>query len=411
MTLPIRPILSSLRHHRLTAGLLMLQVALTCAIVANAGFMIAGRVHRIQTSTGIPEDEISLIEVNGVQADANVQAQQQTDLAALREIPGVTMAVATGGYAWPLAGGANDRGGCTDQAALDRVMAANSIDVPGCLQSTYYSGSPGFVQALGARLIAGRDFNADEYSTDEVHSVIVTKTLAQTMWPGQRAVGKVIYGGSQLTVVGVVDDLLRPQLRGEAMDRLVVLAPELPNRSYIVYLLRSAPQDRQQVLDAAAVALGKAGPMRLIPEEGRQTFEDVRQKYFQRDVTMISLLIASSLALLFVTALGIGGLANFWVGQRTRQIGIRRAIGATRTDILHHFQIENFMIVGAGAALGMVLAYGLNQLLMRQYALDRLPLVYLPIGAVLLWVLGQVAVFWPARRAAAVPPAIATRAG
>jgi putative ABC transport system permease protein len=290
-------------------------------------------------------------------------------------------------------------------------MAANSIDVPGCLQSTYYSGSPGFVQALGARLIAGRDFNADEYSTDEVHSVIVTKTLAQTMWPGQRAVGKVIYGGSQLTVVGVVDDLLRPQLRGEAMDRLVVLAPELPNRSYIVYLLRSAPQDRQQVLDAAAVALGKAGPMRLIPEEGRQTFEDVRQKYFQRDVTMISLLIASSLALLFVTALGIGGLANFWVGQRTRQIGIRRAIGATRTDILRHFQVENFMIVGAGVVLGMILAYGLNQLLMRQYALDSLPLVYLPIGAALLWVLGQVAVFWPARRAAAVPPAIATRAG
>jgi putative ABC transport system permease protein len=290
-------------------------------------------------------------------------------------------------------------------------MAANSIDVPGCLQSTYYSGSPGCVQALGARLIAGRDFNADEYSTDEAHSVIVTKTLAQTMWPGQRAVGKVIYGGSQLTVVGVVDDLLRPQLRSDAMDRLVVLAPELPNRSYIVYLLRSAPQDRQRVLDAAAVALGKAGPMRLIPEEGRQTFADVRQKYFQRDVTMISLLIASSLALLFVTALGIGGLANFWVGQRTRQIGIRRAIGATRMDILRHFQVENFMIVGAGVVLGMILAYGLNQLLMRQYALDRLPLVYLPIGAVLLWVLGQVAVFWPARRAAAVPPAIATRAG
>lgn len=126
---------------------------------------------------------------------------------------------------------------------------------------------------------------------------------------------------------------------------------------------------------------------------------------------MLGLLLGSSLALLFVTALGIGGLANFWVGQRTRQIGIRRAVGATRRDILRHFQAENFLIVGAGVVLGMLLAYGLNQLLMRQYELDRLPLFYLPIGAALLWALGQLAVLGPALRATRVPPAIATRGG
>ncbi|WP_340649218.1 ABC transporter permease, partial [Pseudoxanthomonas winnipegensis] len=101
----------------------------------------------------------------------------------------------------------------------------------------------------------------------------------------------------------------------------------------------------------------------------------------------------------------------FWVGQRTRQIGIRRAVGATRRDILRHFQAENFLIVGAGVVLGMLLAYGLNQLLMRQYELDRLPLFYLPIGAALLWALGQLAVLGPALRATRVPPAIATRGG
>ncbi|MFT4255800.1 MAG: FtsX-like permease family protein, partial [Pseudoxanthomonas sp.] len=239
--------------------------------------------------------------------------------------------------------------------------------------------------------------------------VIVTRTLAQRMWPGEQAVGKVIYGGSKRTVVGVIDDIARPQLRDAAVNHLVALVPKPPNLNSTRYLLRSAPQDRERVLRAAADALARAGPMRLIPEDERRTFAQVRQKYFQRDTTMIGLLLAATLGLLFVTALGIGGLANFWVQQRTRQIGIRRAIGATRGDILRYFQIENFLIVSTGAFVGMLLAFAMNQWLMSKYELPRLPWFYLPIGAASLWALGQVAVFAPARRAASVPPAIATR--
>lgn len=124
---------------------------------------------------------------------------------------------------------------------------------------------------------------------------------------------------------------------------------------------------------------------------------------------MAWLLTAVIVALLVVTALGIVGLASFWVQQRTRQIGVRRALGATRGQILRYFQTENFLLATLGIFIGMVLAYGLNQLLMGRYELPRLPLVYLPVGAVALWLLGQIAVYWPARRAASVPPALATR--
>ena len=88
---------------------------------------------------------------------------------------------------------------------------------------------------------------------------------------------------------------------------------------------------------------------------------------------------------------------------------MRRALGATRAQILHYFQIENLLLVTIGIVLGMALAYAINQWLMVQYELPRLPLSYLPLGAVVLWLLGQIAVFGPARRAASVPPAIATR--
>jgi putative ABC transport system permease protein len=121
------------------------------------------------------------------------------------------------------------------------------------------------------------------------------------------------------------------------------------------------------------------------------------------------MLIGVILALLLVTALGIVGLASFWVQQRRKQIGIRRAIGATRHDILSYFQTENFLIVSGGIFIGMVLAFALNLALMKVYELPRLPLYYLPIGAVSLWLLGQLAVLGPALRAAAVPPVVATR--
>ncbi|AKK69024.1 ABC transporter permease [Xanthomonas translucens] len=408
MNLPIRPILSSLHHHRLTAALLMLQVALTCAFVANAVFLIGGRIERLRTPSGLPEDELSLISVRGLQGGGNAQAQQQADLLALRSIPGVKAATAFG-FSTPLSGGANDYGGCADRQALERASAQRSMEAAGCIQATYYTGSPGFVQAMGARLIAGRDFHADEYSTTAPSALIVTRTLAQQLWPGQPAVGKTLYGDSQVTVVGVVDDLLRPTLRNAAIDHLVALSPQLPAGSQMQYLLRSAAQDRDRVLAAAAGALAKAGPLRLIPNEGRRSFAQLRQRYFQHDASMIGLLLAATTGLLFVTALGIGGLASFWVQQRTRQIGIRRAIGATRRDIRRYFQTENLLIVGSGSVLGMALAVLLNQALMRHYDLSRLPLGYLAAAAMALLSLGQLAVLWPAQHAAAVPPAVATR--
>ena len=88
---------------------------------------------------------------------------------------------------------------------------------------------------------------------------------------------------------------------------------------------------------------------------------------------MAWLLVAVCVGLLVVTALGIVGLASFWVQQRTKQIGIRRALGATRRQILRYFQTENLLLATIGIVLGMLGAYGLNQLLMGQYELPRLP--------------------------------------
>jgi len=153
----------------------------------------------------------------------------------------------------------------------------------------------------------------------------------------------------------------------------------------------------------------RVAPTVVVDNDNTGTLSDLRRIYFASDRAMARLLIGVIAALLMVTALGIVGLASFWVGQRRKQIGVRRALGARRVDILRYFQIENFLIVSGGIAVGMVLTFGVNLLLMEKYELPRLPWIYLPTAAVALWVLGQLAVLAPALRAAAVPPVEATR--
>ena len=410
----IRPILATLRRHKLTAILLTLQVAFTCAIVCNVAFMIANRVQQVSLPSGLEENELSVIHSTGIGQDAEVNpwAQHEADLAALRAIPGVESVVAVS-YALPLNRNEWSSGTCPDKQALDRAMQAMSVHGTGCINSSIYNGSPGLIPTLGLHLVAGRNFLPDEYVLGQKTPpvAIISQALADRFYPGQDPLGKEMYSGSKtpIRVIGVVKTLLRPNLHGTGTDYDSIIWPQKPNSPGSDYVMRSAPQNRERILEAAKAALLKLNPSRIINPKYMQTYTQIRSQYFQRDTTMIGLLIASALGLLFVTALGITGLANFWVGQRTRSIGIRRAIGATRADILRYFQTENFLIVTGGVVLGVLLAMGLNLLLMKHYELPRLPLWYLPVGAIVLWLLGQLAVLAPALRASNVPPVVATR--
>jgi putative ABC transport system permease protein len=404
----IRPILSTLRRHKTAAALIVLEIALACAIVCNALFLIGNRIETLQRPSGIAESQLVTVALGGIGQQVNAAARTREDLAALRAVPGVRNATVLNQvpfvhYSW------------------NTSLALTPDQERPTLNAAQYMAEEGTLQTLGLQLVAGRDFTPDEYLDLEIAqtdrdaqkkgtAIILNRATAEKMFPGQNALGKTLYTGAiPVRVVGIVDTLARPTATsGLAEIDYAMLLPLRLNYTKGLYVLRvTDPARRQEVLTAATAALMKVDNSRLVLKQ--QTYAEIRDDYFQGDRAMVWLLGAVCIALLIVTALGIVGLASFWVQQRTRQIGIRRALGATRGQILRYFQTENFLLASTGIVLGMLLAYAINQWLMGKYELPRLPLYYLPFGALTLWLLGQIAVFAPARRAAAVPPAVATR--
>ncbi|MEG1679194.1 MAG: FtsX-like permease family protein [Stenotrophomonas sp.] len=402
----IRPTLSMLSRQKIAALLVVFEIAISCAIICNAVFIISNRVAQIQLNSGVAEDELVYLATSSLLPDVNYDALRKQDLAALAAVPGVKAAssinqIPYGSNVW----GSGIR--LRPDQNRPTVHASNYMD-DGQLLPTF-----------GLQLREGRVFKPDEYiensafaagGTDPVvPSVLLSHSLAKSLFPDGNAVGSNIYvwGSKPTQVVGVIDDLLAPgeaSAFGNRFDSMV-----FPVRvSNGAYALRTSAEQRETVLKAAIATLNKADPNRIIEEQG--TVSRMRDDFQHRDRSVIWLLLAVCIALLAVTAFGIVGLASFWVQQRTRQIGIRRALGATRKHILRNFQLENLLLSSAGIVVGLILAYALNMLLMSRYELPRLPLMYLPIAAVLLLLLGQIAVLGPARRAASVPPAVATRA-
>jgi putative ABC transport system permease protein len=406
----LRPILSTLLRHKTAAALIVLEIALSCAIVCNALFLIGNRIERINLPSGVAVDEVVRVQLAGIGTDDNADALTRSDLALLRGLPGVRAATVTNQVPF-----VNSSWNSSVNMTPDQKQPT--------LSATVYMADEQFLDALGLKLAGGRGFAPDEFvqwsainapdSKVSIPSAIITQAMAQKLFPGQDAVGKSFYswGDDAIRIVGVVDHLVRPGAdRGaEGREYSMIFPIRTPYSLGGNYLLRTEPGRRADVLKAAVAALERNGPNRIILTENTKSLEALRDDFFRQDRAMVWLLATVIIALLVVTALGIVGLASFWVQQRTKQIGVRRALGATRGQILRYFQTENFLLATVGIVLGMLLAFGINQMLMGKYELPRLPLAYLPIGAVALWLLGQFAVFWPARRAAAVPPAVATR--
>ena len=406
----IQPILAAIQRNKFSAILICIQMAVTIAVVCNAVFVIQQRIAWTQAPTGIDEQNILTMKNKWIgRQDQSWLARTKADLITLRGIAGVVDAYASNSF--PLMG----------YGQTGFIMLEPDQRTPTAHSSMYLTDEHA-LHTLDLKLVAERNFSASEV-TDLTFTaadfsgppigIIITQSLAKALFPHESALGKAVYYGMPrpLTIIGIVERLQGPSARvgGWASDfrEDTMIAPGRTPTPEIHYVVRTRPGQIASVKRAAQRALIDADPLRILTNVG--SFESTRQEAYRDDRAFMLILVVVCIIILAVTAMGIVGLTSYWVTQRRRQIGIRRALGGTRMAILRYFLTENLLIAALASVLGCALTIGFNLWAVSTFEMARLPYFYLAVGSGSILLLGQVAAFWPARRACIVPPALAAR--
>jgi putative ABC transport system permease protein len=406
----IRPILSALLRNKTGPILVALQVALSLGILANALHIVNERREMAARPSGMLDEAATFyFEVRNLNTDGPEQqlATMKREAEVLRAVPGV-LGVANISQ-MPMS-----RSGSNNSIAVDRRQERESA-----IASMYVSGDS-LIKAFGLKLVDGRDFLPQDFvdineneNRDLPKTLVITKPLADKLWPGQSAVGKTLYFGTgeealSTQVIGVVESLQSAHAEvGERGTFSTIVPARLYGNPGALYAVRTEAGQRDRVMKEAEEALRKSSATPMILKA--KTVEEDRKSRYRADVALSWMLITVSVLLLLITCSGIVGMASLWVTQRRKQIGVRRALGARKLDILRYFILENFMITSAGVFGGVLFGLGLNHLLVTKLEMARLPAHYLIGGGIVFWALGILAAYGPAWRAASISPATATR--
>lgn len=399
--LEIKPIFNALLRSKVGAVLLLIQIAITTAIVSNAAFIIKDRLDYLNQPTGYEEENIFKFNVMTFGTDLDLIQQVELDEASIRALPGVVDAVQIS--AIPLSGGGSSTG-----FRLKPVPEKSKS-----INASYFETDEHGLNTLGVELIAGRNFNQDEVILNRDYSqfpkvALATKALLDELFPDEEGLGKVIYMGDQpLKIVGVIGMMKGPWLKlEERKDRSVILPMVDPGKLH-QFLVRTEPGQRAQVMKQIEALMHDNYAKRVIQD--LTGLDEKKADYVAEDRLMMRMLVVLISVLVLVTALGIFGLTLFNINKRTKQIGTRRALGARKSTIIQYFVVENGIICIAGLILGVCGAVLLGQQLMTHYSVPLLSNWYIATTALLVFAMSILAVIGPARRAANIAPSIATR--
>jgi putative ABC transport system permease protein len=398
-------IIAALQRKSVGALLISLQIAVTLAIVCNSLSIIHQRLERTKRPSGVDESNVFSFRNQWVGQPKDLAARIRADLVALRSLPGVIDAVATDSF--PLNGTGPYAG-----------IALSSTQRRPETTAAYYMVDEHGAKAFGARLVAGRWFTAGEihdFLSADTYSpsvVIITSALAASLFPAGNPLGQKVYllSSAPAPVIGIVARFQTPLAatsQGEAFVENSAFLPAQVVYNQLYYVVRTRSGQRDAVMRTAPNKLFQLSAARVVDKMA--TFQETRDRAYRGDHALSLVLGTVSALLVIVTGFGVVGLTSYWVAQQRRQIGIRRALGARRIDILQYFHLENLLVAGAGAALGVGIGIAGNLWLATSLQLTRMTMGFICLGAVLVLVLSQGAVLWPAFRATRVPPAIAAR--
>ena len=399
----IGPIWRAMLRNKTGAILIALQIAVTMAIMVNAISIMQERGRMMARPSGVDEHNIFSISSIGFAENFNERAAIEEDLAALRAMPGVVNAIQSNSV--PLSGGGWSMG----------LQTEPGEEIEGTGVAIYFVDEHA-LDTFGLNLLAGENFSVTEIEwresgdTDWPGRAMITRAMAESLFPDDPdgALGKTVYINDiqPVTISGIIEQMQAPWNGWDGVER-VMLTPQHTLFGSTRYIIRTEPGRRDELMPQVEKLLAESNKDRIV--RSMRTMDETRERSYRGDASMIKILTFTIVLLIAITSLGIVGLASFSVNRRTKQIGTRRALGASKLVILRYFMTENFLISLVGVLLGAALTIGLNIIMIEAFSLTRIAWYLVPVAMLMLLVVGQAAVFGPARRASSVPPAVATR--
>lgn len=404
----LKHILSVLKRNKVIGLLIVLQIAVTLMIVSNSVFISMGVLQGWLTPTNLKAENLVVVWNRFYDPSLDLELTVREDVARLNAIPGVIAATST--VEAPFESSSYSRFAFTEDSETAQRHRVSLFD--------FNESGP---DMLGVELLEGRWYRDEEVMRgyiDDIHFPAVTlisETMAAVLFPGESALGKTIYfnvnGREGAQIIGIYQDFMG----GDS-----VVYNNIPYQTAIRPMVAWGEDHRSNYLikveQGMAPSLLASIEEILYQTEGRyitltEVLTRTHKRLYDGRSSFAFTMLTISLIGLIITALGIVGLVGLSVSQRTVQIGIRRALGASRWQVVRYFLIENSILTLLGMALGLILSYGLNYILVTEFRQPSLiKLHYWLIIGLLIWVMNMMVTRIPASRAAKVDPAIVTRA-
>jgi len=385
--------------------LVIAQTAMALVLLVGSGLLVRSFSNLIGAELGFEPDDVLTFRIALSNADypesADIIGFEEQVLARLREIPGVE---AVGGASvLPVVTGAPGTthefdGRPTPEGQLPPMIHFKTV-------------TPGYFDAMGIPIRQGRDYNSGDFR-EGVTNVIVNQALADQYWPGEDPIGKRMRLGSSsapmpmpwFTVVGVVGSVRQDGLRQPARPLVYYgLNQTAPNGTprILTYALKgSGLTARADAVRAAVWAVDPGMPIAAMEPVRDQIDRSIVQFTF----TMLTLGIAAVMALV-LGAIGLYGVLSYAVTQRTREIGVRLALGAPPSRVMRSVVLDGAAVTAIGLVVGVLGSIGLTRFLDQLlYETEPLDIGTFAGMTAALFVVAVLASFVPARRAAAVSP-------